>query len=251
MVCKSFSWLRTCALAVAAFALVLGASARAHALSLVAVYQKSGFEYLVSLGSASTLTPGTTISFDANIPEFGGSTSGAQFSIVGVVDRNLQDAFSVPIPNVIFSKAGTFPTGLTDNAIGQAQNLLAAPGAPSDAWLDLPPVNGIANGAAGTHVTQSATAPTGYALKIGNDFQSAFPFTTVGTIAADGTLSIGLYSAIAGDPFLDPSDPAFNQRLTQIASLHVTSTGITVPEPVTILAIGLALAGLATLRRRA
>ncbi|HTO69267.1 MAG TPA: PEP-CTERM sorting domain-containing protein [Myxococcota bacterium] len=200
----------------------------------------------MSLGSPSALTPGTTISFNANIPEFGSSTSGALFSIVGVVDRNLQDEFTVPIENIIFSKTGTFPTGLSDSAIGQAQNLIAATGG-SDSWFDLPPVNGIANGAAGTHLTQANSAPTAFALKIGNDFQSAFPFATTGTIDADGNLSISLYSAIASDPFTGA-----DQQITQLARLNVTSTGITVvPEPASILVIGLTLAGLATLRRRA
>jgi len=246
MIRKPTSWLRTCALAVAGFALVFGASLSAQALSLVGVYQKSGFEYLVNIGSPSSLTPGTTIPVNANIASFGGSTAGALFSIVGVVDRNMQDSFGVPLSNIIFTKTGTFPV-VSDTAIGQAQNLIAAQGG-SDSWFDSIPA--IASGPLGANLTQSASAPTGYALNAvgtGNNFFGAFAFSTVGTIDANGNLSISLYSAIQSDPFT--SAP---QQVNLLANLHVTSTGISVvPEPASILAIGLALAGMATLRRRA
>ena len=245
MIRNPSSWLRTCAVAVAGFALVFGAALSAHALSLVGVYQKSGFEYVVNLGSPSSLTPGTTIPVNANIASFGGSTAGALFSIVGVVDRNMQDEFGVPVSNIIFTKTGTFPV-VTYTGIGQAQNLVAGQGA-ADSWFDLIP--SIASGALGANLTQSATAPTAYAVKVAgtsNDFFGAFSFSTVGTIDSTGNLRISLYSAVQSDAFTGAP-----QSVNLLANLHVTPTGIVVPEPASILAIGLGLAGIATLRRRA
>jgi len=240
MISSASSWLRTCASAVAGCALVFGVAAHARANSLVAVYEKSGFEYIVSLGPESSFT---SVSFNANISQFGGSTSGALFTIVSVVDRNLADEFSVPIPNIVFTKTGAFPA-LSDNAIGQAQNLVAPNGGSADAWFDLLPT--IANGPAGTFKVVAATDPTAFEVKVGNDFFSAFPFATTGTIDASGNLHIGLYSAIASDAFTGA-----DQIVSLLHNINVTSGGVAVPEPTGLIGLGIALASLATLRRRA
>ena len=233
-------WLRKGALAVAGLALVFGASLRAQALPLVGVYEKSGFEYLVNLGDSSTFS---SLAVNANIPEFGGSTAGALFTIVGVVDRTKQDSFGFPVANIIFTKTGAAPSALSDNGINSAQNLVAGNGT-SDSWFDLIP--SIINGGAGAHATLSATADTAFEAKVDNTFFGAFPFSTAGTIDANGNLHIGLYSAVAAS--------LFDNTPTTIALLHnlnVTSSQVAVPEPTTVVMLGVALAGCALLRRRA
>jgi len=225
-----FPWLRRGAAAVAGFALVFGAAFSAHAISLVGVYEKSGFEYLVNLGTTSSLSAPGGVAVNANISQFGGTTAGALFTIVSVVDRNLSDSFGVP-------------TGINDSAIGQAQNLVAGNGT-SDSWFDLIPT--VANGAIGANKTVTSSDPVAFEVKVGNDFFSAFPFSTTGTIDANGNLSISLYSAVASDAF--DNTP---QVITKLLNLHVTSTHVSAPEPTSLLLIGAGLAALGTVRRRA
>ena len=123
MIGFSTSWLRRGAFAVAAIALVAGAPLRAFALPLVGVYEKSGFEYVVNLGDSATLT---SVNFNANIAEFGGSTAGAQFTVVGVVDRNLVDSLSLPVGNIVFTTQASFTAAnLTETGITSAQGLVA------------------------------------------------------------------------------------------------------------------------------
>ena len=238
-----FPWLRRGAAAVAGFALVFGAAFSAHAISLVGVYEKSGFEYLVNLGTTSSLSAPGGVAVNANISQFGGTTAGALFTIVSVVDRNLSDSFGVPLPNIVFTKTGTFPTGINDSAIGQAQNLVAGNGT-SDSWFDLIPT--VASGAIGANKTVTSSDPVAFEVKVGNDFFSAFPFSTTGTIDANGNLSISLYSAVASDAF--DNTP---QVITKLLNLHVTSTHVSAPEPTSLLLIGVGLAALGTVRRRA
>jgi len=209
-----FPWLRRGAAAVAGFALVFGAAFSAHAISLVGVYEKSGFEYLVNLGTTSSLSAPGGVAVNANISQFGGTTAGALFTIVSVVDRNLSDSFGVPLPNIVFTKTGTFPTGIND--------------------------------AIGANKTVTSSDPVAFEVKVGNDFFSAFPFSTTGTIDANGNLSISLYSAVASDAF--DNTP---QVITKLLNLHVTSTHVSAPEPTSLLLIGVGLAALGTVRRRA
>jgi hypothetical protein len=231
-------WLRKGAIAVAALAVLAGAPLRAHASSLVAVYEKSGFEYLVNIGDSSSLSG--TVAFDANIPEFGGSTAGATFAVVGVVDRNKLDSLLLPVANIVYTNPGSGSPD--DGGITTAQLKVAGFGT-SDSWFDLIPT--IAAGAVGSHVTLQATADNSFEKKVDNTFFGAFPFSIAGTIANDGTLHISLYSGIASDAF--DNTPT---TLSKLHDLNVFSGGITVPEPTSLVLIGGALASAALLRRR-
>ncbi|HTO05718.1 MAG TPA: PEP-CTERM sorting domain-containing protein [Myxococcota bacterium] len=222
-------------MAVAGFALLFGASLSARAGSLVGVYQKNGFEYLVNLGTG--VGP---LTYDANITEFGGSTAGALFSVVGVVDRNLVDDFGSAIGNIEYSKTGS-PGSLSDDAILTAGTRVAGFGT-SDSWFDLIPA--IANGAPGTHTTIPNNLVNSFAVRVDNTFFGAFPFSIAGTIAADGTLTTSVYQAISSSDV--NGTPQVNSLLV---TLHVTPTGLA-PEPMSMVLIGVALAGVAAVRRR-
>jgi len=244
MTAFSTSWLRKGAFAVAAVALLTGAPLRAFALPLVGVYEKSGFEYVVNLGDSSSLS---SVSYNANIAEFGGSTAGALFTIVGVVDRNLVDSATLPVGNVVFTTL-TSPTAssLTVTGITSAQQLVAGFGT-SDSWFDLIPA--IISGGAGAHATLQATAANAFEVKVGNDFFGAFPFQTTGTIDGNGNLHISLYSAIAGSDFDTPPTP---KTVTKLFDLNVSSGGLAkAPEPTSLVLLGVALAAGALLRRQA
>jgi hypothetical protein len=233
-------WLRRGALAVAALALFAGVAPRAQAGPIVGVYEKSGFDYVVNLGDSTSLS---SISINANIPEFGGSTAGAMFAIVGVLNRTMVDSSLLPVGNVIFSTSA-IPTTLPDTSIQSGQALVAGFGT-ADSWFDLIPA--VTGGGVGAHATIAATADNSFEKKVDNTFFNALPFSMAGTIDANGNLNFALYSAIASDDF---NEPPFPQSISKLYNVHVTSTGITAPEPASLVLIGLALAATATIRRR-
>src|SRR5262249_49659085 len=153
----------------------------------------------------------------------GGSTAGALFSVVSVVNRNLKDQLDLPVGNIIYSNPGS--SSPDDAGITTAQSKVAGFGT-ADSWFDL--ITSVSNGSKGAFVVLAQTADNSFTKKVDSTFFGAFSFSISGTIDQSGNLNISLYSGVAGSDF---NDPPTTTSITKLADLHVTSTGITVPEP--------------------
>ena len=150
----------------------------------------------------------------------------------------------VPQENIIFTTLEADPqTMLTDDAIATGMNVTDTSLA-SAAWLwQLRSVSGS---------WPATTASASYELNLGfatDAVANNFPLSTAGIVAQDGTLTINVYSAARGYE-------SFGGPATSIASIGtlVFGAGDTlsyVPEPGTLLLVGMGLLGLAAVDRRA
>jgi hypothetical protein len=99
--------------------------------------------------------------------------------------------------------------------------------------------------------SQATSASASYELNLGfgtDAVANRFQFSTAGIVAADGTLTIDVFSAIRG--YADFGGPATSIGRIGTLSFGPGNTLSYVPEPGTLLLVGVGLAGLAALDRR-
>jgi hypothetical protein len=208
---------------------------------LVVVLQKAGTEVIVNVGDAFT---SHTIDLSAAATTLGG-LEGAKVVGLGVEDPGrLSPDFGfgqLPQENLIFSSL-SIPASLTDAQVELAMNATDTQ-LTSTAWFWL--LRSVSNNV----IPTSASFSYQNSLGLGTDAVANNLSFSIAALVAGGSANLTIYNAIKG--FEDFGGPA--RVVSELGTLSINGNTLSyaaVPEPGTLLLVGMGLAGLAALERR-